>query len=50
MTDADKVDLMNPHHLGRYPADIRTRVRINTEIRIQTPDHFGGGLRSLSTV
>jgi len=31
---------MNPQHFGSDPTDIRLRIRINMEIRIQIPDHF----------
>ena len=37
MTDADKI--MNPLHFGSDPADIQ--IRINPEIRIRIPAHFG---------
>jgi len=40
MTDADKVGLMNPQHFGIDPVDIRSRIRINPEIKIRIPDHF----------
>ena len=32
--------LMNPQHTGSDPADIRIRIRINSEIPIVIPDHF----------
>jgi len=38
MIDTDNV--MNPQHFGSDPPDIQTRIRINPEIRIRTPDHF----------
>jgi len=41
MTDADNV--MNPQHFGSNPADIRIRIRINPEIPVSIPDHFGCG-------
>jgi len=36
MTDADNI--MNPHHFGSNPTDIR--IRINPEIWIRIPEHF----------
>jgi len=52
MTDADKIT----QHFGSNPADIRIRIWINPEIRIQIADHFwlsldarlGGGYVSSS--
>jgi len=40
MTDANKRMYPQPLHLGSHPADIRIRIRINSEIRIRIPDHF----------
>ena len=48
MTDADKV--MNPQHFEKDPADIQTRIRINSEIRIRIPDHFWLRLDALAEV
>ena len=48
MTDAYKV--MNPQHFGNDPEDIRIRIRINSEIRIQISDHFWLTLHALAEV
>jgi len=48
VTDADKV--MNPQYFESELVDIRIQIRINTEMRIQIPDHFQLSLDALAEV